>query len=252
MHIALLVFAFSLFGKAGVHRTLDADFSPSNATTLVIHVESGDLDLTPVNARRQAPAGGAPAGVIHIHGKIAAYSQSTANAVNFTATREGNRYVITVHEPHWPTHFNSRYRILYPAGMSVDVRDSSGDVKVHQPQAALSIYTSSGDLTIDAPQQAVQAYSASGDMHVDDAHSTLSLDTASGDVVASLASNWSGASITLKSSSGDVTLHVPSGFQGVLHAHTSSGDVINRAGLQKSGSGTPINVETASGDVVVK
>lgn len=253
MHVASLVLLLGLFGGHVNHRTITENFMPSGAATLVVKAPNADIDLTPVDVRPQAPLHVAAGdGTIHVQGDLASRSIDTLNGVTLTGARSGSEYVISENFTRWNRGFTSRYHILYPASMRVRVELNAGDVDVHHPAQEVSVTSSSGDVTIDAPQRPVRIIISSGNAKITLAQSTLSVQTSSGDVDASIAPGWSGKSIDLWSSSGNVSLQVPSAFGGVLHAGSSSGSVRNIAGLPTKGAGTPIDVHTSSGDVVVK
>lgn len=209
-----------LFGPS-VHAVSDRQFAAPGATALSVSVPSGDI--------RTLPRSG---DVVHVRADLSG-SEDRVRGVAIDGSRDGNREVITIREPGggWFGHFNSRYTITYPAGMALDLHDSSGDV------------------TVENPQRDVTARDSSGDILIRNARSTIDAHSSSGDVTATVARGWSGSAIDMGASSGDVRLTLPPGFRGTLTAHTSSGDVRNRARIAPGA--TPIRLNSSSGDVTV-
>jgi len=97
----------------------------------------------------------------------------------------------------------------------VIVRGVKGDVRAH---------TASGEIRIEQPGGNVEAWAASGNIEVRDVTADLRIHSASGNIRVDGnpgASNfWD-----IRSSSGDVSLHVPSNASFRFYAHTSSGNV---------------------------
>lgn len=229
-----------LFGSK-VHLTIDRDFDVSGASSIEVNDVSGDMDFSDGRSRLQAGRPGVPAarvtaGDVHVHGEISASSDALARSVRITGRRRGSTFVIWIDEPHntgFFSSFNSRYAVLYPAQLPLHVEDVSGDVAVHQPFGALSVNCTSGDVTVSR------------------AHGALDVHSISGDVRASVVRPWSGTSISLTSTSGDIHLTLPRAFDAAIDTHTSSGDVHDNAGTVRDAKAAAVHLRTVSGDVIV-
>lgn len=207
------------------HRTIDQRFTVSGASLLEFRLSSGNLDIAPLSSRRQAVAGERGAAPdarqtdVHVQGEIIAGSAADANDVTLNGERQGDRYVITISQPH--THivrgpFSSSYEISFPGTMAVEVNDSAGNVRLR------------------------------------DAVKNVSLHTSAGNVMAAISPAWSGSAIELWSSAGNIELDAPQGFKGVLNAGTDAGNVRNELDLPSSGTGTKINLATNAGNITVR
>lgn len=127
--------------------------------------------------------------------------------------------------------------IEIPAGASVSLAASSGDVIVDAPVAELSVAVASGDVRGGSVAHTAQIKSASGDVSLDDVGERLDVAVASGTVrIGSV-----GSDLTVTSASGDVSVDFI-GESATLK--TASGDVsVGRFG------GGDIRVTTLSGNV---
>ncbi len=143
-------------------------------------------------------------------------------------------------------YLNARARIdlTVPAGCRLEVRTSSGDVRIAGGQLLLAparVTTSSGDVTVEGGLRELIARTSSGDVRIR-RHplAALEADTSSGDVTLE-----SGAErATVDTSSGDIRLE---GLGGSLAATASSGDV--SASWEKIAPAASIRVRASSGDV---
>jgi hypothetical protein len=160
------------------------------------------------------------------------------------------------------------YRIQAPAGTSVRVRDSSGDLTVAGIHDAVDVRTGSGNVHVREVVGRVSAQTSSGDVTLTRTEGDVFARTSSGNVTGDqLASRHVEArtssgevrvqvvgtapdTLTATSSSGDVRVVVPDEVYQV-DAHTSSGNV-DLSLRQDPASPRRIEARTSSGDVVVR
>jgi DUF4097 and DUF4098 domain-containing protein YvlB len=169
-----------------------------------------------------------------------------------------------------------------PLAGPVRVTTSSGDVRVTGGARELIVKTSSGDVRLSGPPLAVvEADTSSGDVIVDSGAAKALVDTSSGDVKVkkltgdlmadtssgAVSVGWdhlaSGAKIRVRTTSGDVGLHLPEGTPLRGEIRTTSGRITSdfsgssdrrehRLSFAGSGEGVEIEVHTASGDAVLR
>jgi DUF4097 and DUF4098 domain-containing protein YvlB len=106
----------------------------------------------------------------------------------------------------------------------LQVTTGSGDIQVHGVKGEARLHTASGDISITQPVSSVEASSGSGDMEVKGATADLRLHSSSGQITVdgnpSPTNYWD-----LRTSSGDVVLHVPADASFRLYARSSSGEI---------------------------
>ena len=206
-------------------RTLDSSLQVAGVAKLNFSGLNGDVVM-------KADSGN----TVRINAVLRARSQSELDGTSVRTSRDGDALVVQ-------DVCNSRrqflfwsfadcdidYQISYPRNLSVNVKNENGDVHVDNAGAPVTIADSNGDAT------------------VRNAGSTLDVSTKHGDVRASLVSNWRGTAITLHTSTGDVTLEVPSNFAATLQAKTRLGDVTDNAHL--TGGRVTVIATTTLGDV---
>jgi DUF4097 and DUF4098 domain-containing protein YvlB len=130
----------------------------------------------------------------------------------------------------------------------VQVTTGSGDIEVHSAKGALHIHTGSGDVKMDDPGDEAVADTGSGDVDVRSARADLRVRTASGDITVEGnpgASNYWDFRAT---SSGDVSLRVPSSASFRLYAHTSSGDIDAQIPIVMEGTSAKHELRARIGD----
>ena len=152
--------------------------------------------------------------------------------------------------------------IHVPAGATVDIHTTAGDVAVSVAVAGLTVVTASGDVRLnDSVELDLDVKTASGDVRTGDVGGTATITTASGDCVVGTVGGdlrfnsasgdlrcgpiegnaeaktvsgdvvvgaIRGATFRAHTLSGDVRLGIPSGRLVELHLQTLSGDLINR------------------------
>jgi Putative adhesin len=106
----------------------------------------------------------------------------------------------------------------------VQVTAGSGDIEVHSAQGAVRLHAGSGDIQVDEPNDQVVVETGSGDVTVSHAHADLRVHTGSGEITID-GNPGSSNYWDLRTSSGDVSLRVPSDASFRLYAHSSSGDI---------------------------
>ena len=121
---------------------------------------------------------------------------------------------------------------VVPAGVRVELRTGSGDIEVQDLLGAIELDTGSGD---------IHGFDLAG---VD-----VSAETGSGDVVLDVFDPLE--RLHVRTGSGDVALDVPAGGYR-LDVHTGSGDRDLGGVKSDSGAAASIEVDTGSGDVVIR
>lgn len=109
------------------------------------------------------------------------------------------------------------------------------------------------DYTITYPRNArIAIHNDNGDVIVDGATADIQIQNSHGDVLTTLAHDWHGASVSARTSMGDIRLNVPSAFTGHLKAKTWFGDVTDRARLGSGDvGGASVMLQTRFGDITV-
>ncbi len=106
----------------------------------------------------------------------------------------------------------------------IDAAAGSGEVVIRGAKGDVRARTGSGEITIEQPAGNVEASAGSGNIEVRDATADLRLHSGSGEI--NVEGNPGPANFwDIRASSGDVTLHVPSGASLRFYAHTASGDI---------------------------
>ncbi len=156
--------------------------------------------------------------------------------------------------------------ITIAGASSVDVQASSGGVSVAGATGGVSVTTTSGDIKAASVGSDLRAQSSSGDVTANGVAGAVTLQSTSGGIVAgglrgartSAHSSSGNVSVTAdvvqdvdtESSSGDVTIIVPSGSYRV---NTGSGSGDRRIGIADDPSAQhTISATTSSGDVQIK
>jgi DUF4097 and DUF4098 domain-containing protein YvlB len=106
----------------------------------------------------------------------------------------------------------------------LQVTTGSGDIQVNRVKGEARLRTGSGDISVTQPASSVEASSGSGDIEVKGATADLRLHSSSGQITVdgnpSPSNYWD-----FHTSSGDVSLHVPSDASFRLYARSNSGDI---------------------------
>ncbi len=148
------------------------------------------------------------------------------------------------------------------AATGVDARSASGDITVEvvRPLERLFARTASGDVTLEGGARQVEVDTASGDVRLSDLSGSVAVETSSGKIVLAWDRLEADSVVKVKTSSGRVQLVVPAGTTARGTIRTTDGTirsdlpgVVSEAGdaILLEGSGPTLDVESASGDVVV-
>jgi hypothetical protein len=249
------------FGFSPFSRVVDATFRLGSGTRLEVRTSSFDLTLVPDSDS-----------ALRVHGTVRGWSRRGLDGVTVTRRASDGRTIVSIDKPAGAfTHIvGGRFTLHVPRVSALDVVSSSGNVSVSNPSAPLGIraqsggvlvdrarvpvtvMTSSGNVVVNGATAALCAQTRSGDVRARDIGASLSLTSSSGDQRVTIAPTWSGTSLALQSTSGNIDVSVPRGFRGVLHATTRSGDVRNVARLPTTLTGAPsLDVATTSGDITI-
>lgn len=142
------------------------------------------------------------------------------------------------------------YRLQLPAKVDVEVETASGDVSVSGTTGRIKLNVISGDTTVRAEQAvSIDVRAVSGDVTIGGGATGAKVETVSGEIQLDFAA--APAAVTARSTSGDVTVRVPSPADSYRISITSvSGD--QDVSLPAAPTGDRlISVETVSGDIRV-
>lgn len=141
------------------------------------------------------------------------------------------------------------YEVAVPAGLRLQLRTASGDIKVSGMTAGLTIDTSSGDVELRDVDGPLRVDNSSGSLNADGVRSDeVTVDSSSGGVQITFTDEPSNVSVN--TSSGDVRLALPDGQAYQVDASSSSGDV--RIGVDTSPEApNKVRATSSSGNVEV-
>lgn len=149
--------------------------------------------------------------------------------------------------------FNCRtdYVVVVPKALKVTAESRSGDLQVSDLPGGADLKSSSGDIEVHQIGGELRLESSSGDLVGHDLTAgTVTTRSSSGDIELDFGSVPS--AVQLKSSSGDVTIQLPSGAAAYkVEAHTSSGDDSTMVKTDPA-SDRSIKADTSSGDITVE
>jgi hypothetical protein len=240
LHVLVIPFSLAMLSvPASAQQQRITTVPVAGATVLRLNV-TGDVELVPdatipgVQIRSLSAAGAAP--------------------VRISSVRTGKRLDLSFTGPARSllpfTASGDAYRVSYPAGLPLDLRQFSGAVRIVEPAAAVQIYDADGSISVERPRGTVVAQADQGSVTVTAARAQIELTSGNGDVHASLAPDWRGSEIRLESTAGNLILTVPPGFQGRYDLATASGRVINPF---RSIAGKPlVFMLTERGNVIVR
>jgi DUF4097 and DUF4098 domain-containing protein YvlB len=209
------VLAISLPASADCDRRADksADIDASGANKLVIDVGAGDLVVT----------GSASTPQVRARGEACADSQKLLDAIRIDTRRDGSTLFLTTVMPEGRSIMQQAsldLTIELPAGLAVEIDDSSGDIEVRKV-AAVKISDSSGDQSIRDVEGDVSVADSSGDIRIQTVRGNVAVRDSSGDIrVTDITGN-----VTIPvDSSGGMSLQR---IRGDVHILTdSSGDIV--------------------------
>lgn len=135
------------------------------------------------------------------------------------------------------------------APKSINVKTASGDVDVSAHAASLSAATMSGDIDVYGTYDTVNLSSVSGDVDVEGSLRTANMKSVSGDV--DLQADERLCKVDAKTTSGDVTIHVPASFSGrtAVTFNSVSGEVRSHLAPLCGPASLEICMNTVSGDI---
>jgi len=149
--------------------------------------------------------------------------------------------------------FNCRtdYVVVVPKALKVTAESRSGDLQVSDLPRGAELKSSSGDIEVHRIGGELRLESSSGDLEGHDLTAgTVTTRSSSGDI--ELDFGRVPSAVQLKSSSGDVTIRLPSGDAAYkVETHTSSGDDSTTVKTDPA-SDRSIKADTSSGDITVE
>ncbi len=189
----------------------------------------------------------AGAGELHVEGRdgleeivvvglLCASHEEFLNELDVRATRRGGDVEVETMYPEQRGDWNGRrvaridLTVLVPAGLAVDVDDSSGNAEIF----------GTGDLTIDDSSGDLRVRDIRGELRIDDSSGSLDVEDVSGDVVI----DDSSGGVDVRRVGGSVSLRDGSGG---IDVDSVDGDVL----IESDGSGG-IDVRQVGGDFVVE
>lgn len=211
-------------------RDINFDVPVNGLEQVDIDVGAGYLEI------RGAPA----ANEISVRARACASTQDQLDEMDLSQSRRGNRLDISseINSTGSPfTLFGTRYAyidvdISLPAGLSVNIEDGSGDIRIEDVSANLEIDDGSGDIIVS---------NLIGDIEVDDGSGDVELETITG-------------AVRIQDGSGDIRLdviqgdvHMPDDGSGSIRVQNVTGNVT----VDDDGSGD-IDVHDVTGDFVAR
>jgi hypothetical protein len=149
--------------------------------------------------------------------------------------------------------FNCRsdYVVVVPRALKVTAESRSGDLQVSDLPGGAELKSSSGDIEVDRIGGELRLESSSGDLEGHDLTAgTVTTRSGSGDI--ELDFDSAPSAVQLKSSSGDVTVRLPSDDAAYKVAtHTRSGDDSTMVKTDPA-SDRSVQADTSSGDITVE
>lgn len=160
-----------------------------------------------------------------------------------------------------------RFEVQIPRSIALDYtkfNTASGDIKVNQVQANITVSTASGEVTVSNSHGNIHANSASGDVLVKNVAGQVKANTASGNVEVEIAKLEGSDDMAFNSASGDVRVRMPSDLDAEVSMSTVSGKIKTDFPLEvkehkygpgssasgRLGNGTRrVRLATASGDL---
>jgi DUF4097 and DUF4098 domain-containing protein YvlB len=134
-----------------------------------------------------------------------------------------------------------------------DVTLASGDTRLEIVRDSADFRSTSGDITLGSVGGRLAASLTSGDIHIDELGGDADVECASGDVTIRRST---GASVTIRTVSGDVRLGLPTGVRVEPQISTMSGKVSlpSPAAASESNERRPVKVRlrTVSGDIRIE
>src|SRR5262245_52840950 len=102
--------------------------------------------------------------------------------VDVRSKHGGQRLVVDVSKRRFGRGVAVLLRVRCPAGVDLDARTASADVRTTGPLGSVEAHSASGEVDIDVVTGTFEATTASGDIEVSSVHGSAKVNTASGDV----------------------------------------------------------------------
>ena len=227
-------------------RQLDENLPLRGASSLAVIARAGQLEITGVAGIKNA----------EINGRACASNKAWLDEINLFA-EQGDSATIEalvpdVHSEGW--NWNDRYAYLdltirVPATLALEVRDSSGDIRMENV-GSLDLTDSSGEVVIEGTNGAVSIRDSSGDLELSDIGGSLEIQDSSGEIeVAGVDGDFT----VLADSSGSIFAERISGEARIVR--DGSGDIrlanVARDAIVERDSSGGIMVNDVEGDFVV-
>jgi len=219
------------FGNAQV-KTAVMSLSVPEGKTLKLDVRNGDIEIE----------GGHEAGTLTVNATFRSYDDAEAQkmADEYVPMIEESDLYVTFKQPEG-SNVTTNLVVKVPAGVPVEVKQASGDLKVSGTHAPVKAEGASGDVRLVNVTGNVAVSQRSGDVRIEDAETNrITVDTKSGDIAVTRAKGV----IEAKTSSGDVTLTDVQPT--TLSIEAASGDI---AADVSNPVVSAINITAVSGDV---
>lgn len=189
-----------------------ASVDPAGATRAVVISRAGDLEIRPAEGT-----------LMESRGTACASRDEYLSELQVVARREGAVVYIEAGAPTELRGIGTMYAYLdmtvnVPAGLPVEIQDSSGDIEVHDVQV-VNVRDSSGDIVLRGLVADVSIVDSSGDIRVTQAGGRVQVEDSSGDIVIDGAREV----VIPSDSSGDITIAHVTGD--VRIDRDSSGDI---------------------------
>ena len=189
-----------------------ASVDSTGATRVIVISRAGDLEVRPVQGT-----------VIQGTGKACASSEDYLRELQLVTRRDGPVIFVEAGAPSETVGFGMVYAYLdltvaVPAGLPVEIRDSSGDIEARDVQV-VQVQDSSGDIELRGLSGDLVINDSSGDVHVARAAGRVQVQDSSGDIVIDGAREV----VIPSDSSGDITIDHVAGD--VRIDRDSSGDI---------------------------
>lgn len=241
--------------EVGDRPQLDLDVKSGNVTvragsagTATVTVDGSDVDDWNINQMGATITVQSPRGRIwggrsaRVHVEVPAGADASIKTASADVSITGTLGSTRVRTASGDVHVDDVDRL--------DTNSASGDVRAASVAGDASCTTASGDVDLSSVHGRLTVSTASGDVRVARASDDLQIGSASGDV---RIDRYDGASIVVKSMSGDVTVGLPSGIRVEPDLSTLSGRTTLPAPSTKRADGdrrmVRVRIETVSGNI---
>jgi len=163
----------------------------------------------------------------------------------------GTLSIETVEPRGWNKSCRVDFDIRVLKGVSLDIKNGSGDVKVEGTQGEVEFKLGSGDIEIEAAVVKLNGASGSGNVDVSGLTGDVNLKIGSGDIELSYASPPNRGRLKVTNGSGDTTINFPEESVILTDLSTGSGKIFNEIG-DSSGAPFKVTLKSGSGDLSLK